>query len=67
MKWFKGLLSAMFLASMIVVPSGCGGGKATDIDTEGMQEEHAPGHEEMAENINKKPDDVGGGPPAEKK
>jgi hypothetical protein len=59
MKWFRVLLGVLFLTSMLVVPSGCGG-KTEELDASKYVEEHEPGHEEAEADMEKMEMESGG-------
>lgn len=58
MKWLRGLLAAMLLASLMVVPSGCGGESTTELQPQTKEPQHAGGHAAASEGMGKKPPTV---------
>ncbi len=52
-KWLIAIASAMFVAALVTVPTGCGPGEATKIETKEPAQQ-APGHAQAAKEIQQK-------------
>jgi hypothetical protein len=57
-KWLVTVMSALFLAALLSVPSGCGPGEATKIESKGNAPPPPPGHAEAAKRMREKPADA---------
>ena len=53
-KWIVGAVSALVLAGLLSGPTGCGPGKATQIDTSGHEAAQPAGHDQAVKSMEKK-------------
>lgn len=58
MKFLKSVLCVAFLATLLTVPTGCGGGGAIEKKEGGEVPPPAAGHDTAVQNMGKKPADV---------